>query len=217
MKTCKSVGTYGSMGSYLGAMIRCPRMDDLDLAIGMIRDVGLAASARNGKVKKRVLRKKVQEYLIQKQTQAKQISPGSQSTEDILVDIWSQVSGISAEKISKEAGVLKFVDSITIMRFSRSVRKVLKKDISVTDVIHNTSVQKQAALLEIRSTIARSKIQKRSGPPTAHDMAHFHGEISEAIGVQQLTGSLLAKLDLTWEQDVEDVMPAPDTLSIIFG
>lgn len=165
----------------------------------------------SGKVKKTVLRTKALRVLKRREN-INISSSDSKSTREILTYLWSQVSGAPSETLGQVDDILKFVDSITIMRFSGLVRKTLKKDISVPDVMQNPSIKSQATLLDARSIIVGNIIDKRSGPPKAQHMAHCRGDSEIADYTQQLSEPLLHRLNLSWDDDVEDVIPAPDTL-----
>ncbi|KAH8594515.1 hypothetical protein B0O99DRAFT_483605, partial [Bisporella sp. PMI_857] len=166
----------------------------------------------SGKVKKTMLRKKVQEFLDQKSVE--NINTARETTEDVLIELWSQVSGLSTDNINKLTDVLTFVDSITIMRFSGSVRKRLMKDITVTEVSEYSTIQEQARLLDSRDSITVQLGQKPKGAPAAADMVFCEGNEVIANHIRELALPLLSKLSLNWDQDVEDVIPVPDTLSI---
>ncbi len=100
------------------------------------------------------------------------------------------------------------------MRFSSAVRKRLQKDITVTEVGRHTTVQDQARLLVSRQVITSSSTEKRAGAPTAAEMVHCHGHGSKEFHTRELALPLLAILGLGWDSDVEDVIPAPDTLYV---
>lgn len=176
--------------------------------------LALYPTSTSGKVKKALLRGKVLEFLAQKNHLEEKTKLPKQSTEDVLSELWSQVSGVASENIDRKVSVFTFVDSITTMSFSSAVRKQLEKDISVSDVAQNPTIQEQAQLLDSRATFpVTSEVTKRTGPPTAYDMAHCHGDESSAARTQDLATPFLTKLGLNWARDVEDVIPAPDTLT----
>lgn len=170
----------------------------------------------SGKVKKTVLRQKVQELVAQRTRLQNSERLATGGTADVLIEIWSQVSGIDPEKIDATTEVLTFVDSITIMRFSGAVRKRLQKDITVTEVGRYTNVQEQARLLDSREVIAGSAVEKRVGAPTAAEMVHCQDDKSKEYHTRKLAMPLLTKLGLDWDNDVEDVFPAPGTISSIY-
>lgn len=182
--------------------------------VDLVRDLHMEMypTSTSGKVKKAFLRSKVLEFLALKNTQ-REAGFHTQPTEDILSKLWSQVSGVTPENIDRNASVFGFVDSITTMRFSSVVRKQLKKDISVSDIAQNPSIIEQAQLLDSRGTVTRNVVKRRTGPPTAQDMAHCNGDETLAAQTKDLTATLLTKLSLSWDKDVEDVIPAPDTLT----
>lgn len=191
-----------------------PKLAPVDY-VDLQRDLHMETypTSTSGKVKKAFLRDKVLEFLGRKNYLREEAQLHTISTEDILSELWSQVSGVASENMDRNASVFNFVDSITTMRFSGGVRKRLEKDISVQDIVQNPTIQKQAHLLDYRGTIAANFVAKRIEPPTAEDMAHCHGDEAVAAQTRDLAATFLKKLGLNWEKDVEDVIPAPDTLT----
>ncbi|KAK2763110.1 NRPS [Arachnomyces sp. PD_36] len=170
-------------------------------------------TSTSGKVKKAFLKSKVLEFLARKKQVQDVAQLKAQPTEDILCELWSQVSGVTSETIDRNASVFTFVDSITTMRLSGAVRKCLGKDISVADIVKNQTIRDQAQLLDSRGTLSIGAIILRPGPPTAQDMAHCAGDESTAVRTQELATPLLSSLGLSWTKDVEDIIPAPDMLT----
>ncbi|PGH10975.1 hypothetical protein AJ79_05126 [Helicocarpus griseus UAMH5409] len=168
-------------------------------------------STLSGKLRKGELAGIVKEFVKQRYQKIPQLS---KSTEDTLASIWSEVSGLNSDSIDRKVSIFRYVDSITTMRFSSAVRKKLQKTLSVDDVIRHPSIEDQAKILNSRSALSSEVIQQRMGPPTVEDMVHCAGQTSKAERTQQLATPLLQRLGLTWDEDVEDVFPAPDTSHI---
>ncbi|KAK2795934.1 NRPS [Onygenales sp. PD_10] len=169
-------------------------------------------STISGKLRKTELAEIVQKFVLQNTNLA--MAQSSKSTEHTLSEIWSEVSGLSAGSIDTKISIFVYVDSITTMRFSSAVTKRLQKMISVEDVTKHPSICEQAKLLDSRPVLTRDSIQQRTGPPSVDDMVHCHGEMSKAKRTQELANPMLKRLGLTWQDDVEDVFPAPDTSHI---
>jgi hypothetical protein len=163
----------------------------------------------SGKIQKRVLAERVREYF--KDHEGDDTPLDTMTTEAVLLESWSNVSGVPVSSIDVRASVLAFADSITMMRLSMLVKKRLQKDLTVDDVMKNSNIHEQAELLDSRSVSSGSGPKNhRSGPPTADDMVHCNGDPSVAVTTEQVIGSFLQRLNLSWN-DVEDVFPAPDT------
>lgn len=191
-----------------------PKLAPIDY-VDLQRDLHMETypTSAAGKVKKAFLRGKVLEFLAWKDSLRREAQFHTLPTEDILSELWSKVSGVAPGNIDRNASVFSFVDSITTMRFSSGVRKRLEKDISVSDIVQNPTIQDQAQLLNFRGTITANVVNKRIGPPTAQSMAHCNGDETLAAQTHDLAAELLKKLGLSWTKDVEDVIPAPDTLT----
>jgi len=124
-----------------------------------------------------------------------------------------QVCGlISAEDINRSVSVFAFVDSISAMRFSSTVKKRFQKDISVDDLTQCSTIQEQARVLDSRQVRTTEAIQKRLEPPSVEGMAHCSGQMTKASQTGERAETFLERLGLPWN-DVEDVIPAPETVA----
>jgi hypothetical protein len=89
----------------------------LDLQQGLQLEV--FPSTLLGKQKKIELADRVREYL----RHYKPIVQGSgYSTEDVVAELWSNISGVAVEDINRSVSVFTFVDSISAMQFSCAIK-----------------------------------------------------------------------------------------------
>lgn len=138
-------------------------------------------------------------------------------TEAVLTRIWARFSGVPENRISPTMSLEGMVDSVTVMRFRSQVKKELGKTFSLEELNQNPTIVKQAAILDrqeesvLRGNDARSE-PIREGPPRLSDLVHARGKQAAFDDVRRQTERKLDALGLSWDKDVEGVLPIYDFL-----
>jgi hypothetical protein len=138
-----------------------------------------------------------------------------------LVDIWSTLV-ISAP--GKYDAMFDFADSITLLRYTDKVWRALGKKLYLQDFLVHDTVEKQAKLLQTREstpqeasgankvTLSASELSRtQDGPPGLADVAHVNGDPQRFIETRHATSAVLSPLNLSWEKNVEDIIPIKDS------
>ncbi|KAL8783246.1 MAG: hypothetical protein Q9213_004758 [Squamulea squamosa] len=185
-----------------------------------LQEIGLADYPRttSGKIKKGDLRTAVEQHLSQiNGIHHNANSSNVTSTIQTLLNLWSRVSGRSADGISPGERADTFADSIMMMQFCNKVAKDLGKIIAVEDLVGDVTIMKQAQIIDARPTAERSNAEEsRPGPPTAADMVHVDGDEDAAGRCQQKVESLLRPHGLRWDE-VEDIIPTGQMIALMTG
>lgn len=140
-----------------------------------------------------------------------------ESTETALRRIWARFSGVPANEISPTTPLEDMVDSVTVMRFRSQVKKELGKTFSLEELNANTTIEKQAAILDRRqgSTMHDNKAPAeliREGPPRLEDVVHTRGDQAIFDEIRQTAEEALHAVGLSWDKDVEEILPIYDFL-----
>ena len=191
----------------LGATFALERVIDL-------REVGVDDFPRTatGKVRKVDIRRMVQELLWREaKTSTDFTNPGS--TEAALTRIWARFLGIPGDRILPTMSLEGIVDSVTVMRFRHQVKKELGKVISLEELNKNTNIKAQAQVLDSkkeRLLAKASRITNRQSAPGVGDVVHACGDLVEFTHIRELVERKLHELDLSWDEDVDEVLPVWD-------
>ena len=160
-----------------------------------------------GKVRKVDLKARAEERLRKVEQHVNQ--ERQNSILDEIISVWSRVLGYSTDKVHPLMSAFDVADSLTIMRFCYEVEKACGRQISLSDMKDNETPQKQALLLESRGNSAKADtllaIPPRLGPPSGKELAHAFGNWSTPDEAVEFCKPTLEALNLTWEDDVEDV------------
>ncbi|KAL8846667.1 MAG: hypothetical protein Q9221_008253 [Calogaya cf. arnoldii] len=138
-------------------------------------------------------------------------------TEAALTRIWARFSGVPEKEMSPTMSLEGLVDSVTVMRFRSQVKKELGKTFTLEELNANPTVQKQAAILDrqqesvLRGNEARNE-PAREGPPGLNDVVHARGNQTIFDGIQQTAEKRLQAIGMSWDKDVEDILPQYDFL-----
>ncbi|KAI4145700.1 MAG: hypothetical protein L6R39_003719 [Caloplaca ligustica] len=168
------------------------------------------------KVRKVDVRRMVIEHL-REETETSTRTAGRGSTEAALTRIWARFSGVPENQISPTASLEGMVDSVTVMRFRSQVKKELGKNISLEELNQNPTVIKQAAILDrqqesvLRVNGAGSE-PVRQGAPRLSDIVHARNDQAAFNEIRQEAERKLQGLGLSWDNDVEEVLPIYDLL-----
>ena len=190
----------------LGAAFALERVFDL-------REIGVDDFPRtaSGKVRKVDIRRLVQELLWRESNTSSFTSPGS--TETALTKIWARFLGMPQDRILPTMSLEGIVDSVTVMRFRHQVRKELGKVISLEEINKNTNIKAQAQILDSkkeRLLAGASPMTSRQSAPSVDDVVQAGGNLVEYAQIRELVERTLHGLGLSWDEDVEDVLPIWD-------
>jgi hypothetical protein len=139
-----------------------------------------------------------------------------------LVDIWST---LVVNAPGKDDAIFDFADSITLLRYTDKIWRTLGKKLYLQDFLTHDTIELQAKLLQTREatpkeaagagtiTLSANELSRtKDGPPGVADIAHVNGDPQRFIETRHATSTILAQLNLSWEKDVEDVLPIKDSL-----
>lgn len=169
-----------------------------------------------GKVRKVDLRKLVAEHLSYESTNSARMV-AREPTEAALTRIWARYSGVPENQISPTMSLEGMVDSVTVMRFRSQVKKELGKTFSLEELNLNPTIVKQAAILDrqqesvLRGNDAGLE-SVREGPPRLDELVHARGDQAVYDEVRREAETKLHALGLSWDKDVEEVLPFYDFL-----
>lgn len=135
-----------------------------------------------------------------------------------VASVWASVLGIDESELTLGASLKVLADSLTMMQ----ARRLFKKhglEISVQELLEHPTIAAQAELLcgppspvtPIR--VNHEPLEVRAGPPSALDMIEASGDEAVAQKLQACATPVLAQYGLTWQEDVEDVVPMYDLLA----
>ena len=191
----------------LGATFALGRVIDL-------RDLGIDDFPRTatGKVRKVEIRRMVQELLGRESNNSTDFT-NPESTEAALTLIWARLLGMPGDRILPTMSLEGIVDSVTVMRFRHQVRKELGKVISLAELNENTNIKAQAQILDSRSERLLAGVSyrtSRQSPPSVSDVVHACGDPVEFAHIRAVVERKLDGLDLSWDRDVEDILPIWD-------
>jgi hypothetical protein len=144
-----------------------------------------------------------------------------------LVDIWSTLV-VSAP--GKDDPLFDFADSITLLRYTDKVWRTMGKKLYLQDFLTHDTVELQAQLLQTRETATKDPtsggtitlssnelVRRENGPPGVADIAHVNGDPQRFIETRNAASKILDAVGLSWEHDVEDVIPIKDSFFAIDG
>lgn len=80
----------------------------------------------------------------------------------------------------------------------------------MNDLTQCSTIQEQARVLGSRQVRTTEAIQKRLEPSSVEDTAHCSEKMTKASQTGERAKTFLERLGLSWN-DVEDVIPAPET------
>ncbi|KAK4612094.1 Acyl-CoA ligase sidI [Fulvia fulva] len=181
-----------------------------------IQDLGIEDFPKtdSGKVQKAELRGVVANFLSNRDEQENATNRSS-SNQDTLHQVWSDLLGMSKAKLDVSTSILDLADSITIMRASSKIKRKMGHVLTTGEVVEYPTIEQQAELLDSRDgTMCKSPntppVAIRQGPPGVSDMAHALGNPRSVEHARMAFESVASELGLSWEQDVEDVVPIWD-------
>lgn len=172
-----------------------------------------------GKVRRVDVRHLVREFLnLESEASARMIA--RQPTEAALTRTWARFSGVPEESISPTMLLEGMVDSVTVMRFRSQVTKDLGKTFSLEELNRYPTIVEQAKLLDSQGEngVLRDpntiNVAARVGPPQLSQVVHARGKQAMFDELKQETENKLHPLGLSWDQEVEEVLPIYDFFRI---
>ena len=164
----------------------------------------------SGKVRKAELREITVSFLQRHDVAINQRE--ADSILSVLVLIWSRITGLNKENLPLDRSVSTFADSIMMLQFSWIVKKELGKMITYKVLDDHDTIEEQARLIESYPTVPVDEKRKpvREGPPDTGDMVHTFGDQIRTKRTRDAVEPILRKMNLSWENHVEDVIPMSD-------
>ncbi|ETS75223.1 hypothetical protein PFICI_13707 [Pestalotiopsis fici W106-1] len=182
-----------------------------------VQDLGLTDYPRTmaGKIQKTKL-----SALVKKHRTAQESGPATMDDSRLVEevrDIWAKAVGLEPSKLSLDAQIGEFADSITVMRVRDTVKRRTGKTLSLIEMTKAGTISGQIELLRQQHDGTGRKENKRVvrvGPPGVEDMAHLT-EVPEFYEpTKKLIVDTISTLGLDWD-DVEDVVPAYDFANVM--
>lgn len=130
-------------------------------------------------------------------------------TVSVLVRAWEEIAGVPQDP---DTSVLKFADSISILRFCARVHSILNVPFYLQDVQRHKTAREQAELLDKRRARRLNykdmDIDSRLSPET---VVFANGDTGRLTDIQLSTASALEQVGLPIS-DIEAYVPIPDSL-----
>ncbi|EME40391.1 hypothetical protein DOTSEDRAFT_75005 [Dothistroma septosporum NZE10] len=181
-----------------------------------VHDLGVAdfPKTASGKYTKTELRKIVLDF-IEKRDEQEDMTRGTSSSEGALHQVWAELLGMSQAKLDVSAPIQDLADSITMMRAVTKIKRKTGLALTVEEIMEYPTIKEQAKLLDSRNKASPEAIKAptviaRQGPPGVDDMVHTLGNAESVQNARTAFEGVAAELGLTWENDVEDVVPMWD-------
>nr|XP_023908644.1 nonribosomal peptide synthetase vlms-like [Quercus suber]POF15630.1 putative acyl-coa synthetase yngi [Quercus suber] len=131
-----------------------------------------------------------------------------------LHQVWAQLLGLSTKKLSVSAPIQELADSITIMRASNTIKRKLGLTIGPHQILEHPSIEAQAKVLQQQDRTASqpksARPAARQGPPKITDVVHCLQSDAKFSALQQAFADIGSPMGLSWQDDVEDVLPVWD-------
>ena len=135
------------------------------------------------------------------------------STLGVLLGIWSQITGRSEESLPVDKPIYTFADSIMILQFSAQFTKELGRNLVLEELNDQNTIEELAQLVDTHCMDPCARLMPRThrdGPPESGDMVHTLGDITRTERTRQIAEPVLTRMQLSWDQHVEDVIPMTD-------
>lgn len=169
-----------------------------------------------GKVRKGQLKELVISY-IGTHTHTYLDSP--ETTAAALRNIWASLLGFPRNKIPLDEPLSHHITDINLLKRScATIRNQFGKSFRLQDFRGGETINQQALLLDQRPLESKSGHTEdvlliRDGPPSYSDMAHTHGDPLIGERTRAAVRPVLQEFGLSWESDVEDIIPITDSYS----
>lgn len=183
-----------------------------------VGDLGLDTYPRTmlGKIKKQELAALVKKLRADKEASGK--DHADKALADEVRNMWARAVGLPDDRLSDDAALADFADSITVMRVRDRIKRQTGRNLSIVEIAEAGTVGKIIELLQSRQPeqTAPTKTAKprRQGPPEPDDMVHLVEEPELYEPTKELVTKTMEPFGLTWE-DVQDVIPAYDFVTML--
>lgn len=183
-----------------------------------IGDLGLNQYPRGVtmKVKKHEIATLVKTYRAERDASNGDVS-SSQLAKDVR-KIWASAVGLPVDRMSNEAVLADFADSITLMRVRDRIKRQTGKTLTIVEMANAATIGEQIELLKSRSADdtkpALKATPQREGPPTTDDMVHLVEEPELFEATKEVILEAISPYGLAWN-DVQEVIPAYDFAAVM--
>lgn len=180
-----------------------------------IQDLGISdfPKTESGKVKKNELAQKVADFLHDRED-AETTGDGDGDDEDRLRQIWARLLGVSKESLTNETSMHDMADSVVIMRAANKIEQQWGFALTMRELIEHPTVRDLAKLIKVRKETHVPKDEplqkKRNGPPLLDDLTTALNNPEAAKEIQVAVAKTADSMGLSWEEDIEDVLPIWD-------
>lgn len=182
-----------------------------------LEDLGLPDFPRTmaGKIQKTKLAAAVRSLRADRE-----IIPSIQSDSelaDIVKDVWAKTVGLDPSRLSLDAPIGGFADSISVMRARDAIHQRTGKMLSLAHMADVGTVAGHIDLLRAQTGEVKLPMKARPmrhGPPGADDIAHLFGDTDLLGATKKLVLSAISPCGFDWD-DVEDIIPADDFISVM--
>lgn len=131
------------------------------------------------------------------------------SSKDTILLILSRLLGLAKEDIQLDIPLAHFADSISLMRFRGSLKKLTGTSISAEEITPTTTLVDVIQIFDEKKfqpkVAEKIWLPARAAAPTATDMVHTLGDVARAEKTRAQVCNVIEPLGLSWEHDVEDV------------
>lgn len=158
--------------------------------------------------------------LVRKYREGQEARPPTIDTSELAAEvreIWAKAVGLDPSRLSLDAQIGEFADSITVMRVRDTVRKKTGRTLSLADMASAGTVSGHIELLKRASNTVETRENTRiirNGPPSIDDMPHLEGDADSLKLTKKAVLDKISPYGLEWD-DVEDIIPVYDFANIM--
>jgi aryl carrier-like protein len=122
------------------------------------------------------------------------------------------------ERLTDDAALADFADSITVMRVRDRIKRQTGRNLSILEIADSGTVGKLIEILQSRTPEKaeekRPVAPRRQGPPEIDDMVHLVEEPELFDATKEIITKTIESFGFKWN-DVQDVMPAYDFATVL--
>ena len=129
------------------------------------------------------------------------------------IEMWARLLRQPPSALHPSTDIVAWADSITLMRFQSLILRNFGMKISLQILINCRTIENQAHALGEKTfspEVAVASLSTRKGPPGMLEMAHAHGIPARIEQLKAAANPILDSLGLSWDRDVENVIPLYD-------
>ncbi|MBV35673.1 MAG: hypothetical protein CMP47_09510 [Rickettsiales bacterium] len=113
--------------------------------------------------------------------------------------------------LTPASSVFEFADSLLLSRLPKLLKEERGLTLGLHDVVRNSVIKDQLTLLSTTTRVGQAVLPptgaQRAGQPGVEDMKFVQGDANFAKQAQQAIQNILSPLNLSWDNNVEDVIP----------